>query len=440
MMYLPKPVAFCVDRLESAGFAAYAVGGCVRDFLLGLTPHDYDLCTAAAPKQIEAVFSDCRLLLTGEKHGTVTVLTGGTAVEITTFRTEGSYRDNRRPDHVTFVTDIREDLRRRDFTVNAMAYSPRRGFVDPWDGQADLKNRILRAVGLPDARFREDALRILRGMRFSVRYGLRLHEETWRAMRTQSHLLGNLAAERVFSELCQLIPLVSADDLLFFAPILGIVLPELEPTFGFDQRSPHHAFDLYTHIAHVTAAVPPELPLRFAALLHDVGKVPAFTQDENGRGHFYGHAGLSAEMADSALLRLKAPTALRQRVVALIRLHMNPLTPDRRLLRRYAGKYGMEFLWQLYQLQKADFTGKGVSGGTYDFQEIARLLTRIQEENACLTVKELAVDGNDLIALGFSPGKALGQCLSTLLQLVLDERLPNEKEILLQTASRLMTE
>ena len=220
-MILPEYVQFCLDALENAGFSAYCVGGCVRDSLLGLTPHDYDICTAALPEQTEAVFSGHPLVLAGKKHGTVGVIFGKDVVEITTFRTEGAYLDNRHPEWVEFVPTVEQDLARRDFTVNAMAYSPKRGFADPFGGQKDLEAGILRAVGDPVERFREDSLRILRGLRFAVRFGLTIEDATWAAMVSEKHLMDNLARERVFSELSALLPLVKAVDLVKFAPVLA---------------------------------------------------------------------------------------------------------------------------------------------------------------------------------------------------------------------------
>ena len=429
---LPNFVLTLMDRLETAGFPTYAVGGCVRDLLLGLTPHDYDLCTAALPEQTEAVFADHNLVLAGKKHGTVGVITPAEVVEITTFRTEGGYGDNRHPDWVKFVPEIREDLARRDFTVNAMAWSPRRGFADPFGGQEDLQNHILRAVGDPATRFREDSLRILRGIRFSVRYRLEPEPETRRAMEELSCLMDNLARERIFDELCKLLPLVSADDLLAFGPILAAVIPELKPMLGFDQHTPHHAYDLFTHTAHVVENVPGSLSLRWAALLHDTGKVSTFTRDENGRGHFYGHAKESAALADRILRRLKAPTALREEALLLIELHMTKLEPEKKLLRRRLSRLGRETLETLLLLQKADMVSKGVdvSAELPQFQKIRAVLAEIDEENACLSLKDLAVRGDDLMALGYT-GKAIGTALNRLLELVLDEQLPNEKEALL---------
>ncbi|MBQ8768101.1 MAG: HD domain-containing protein [Oscillospiraceae bacterium] len=430
-MLIPEYVLTCLNALEEAGFPCYAVGGCVRDALLGLTPHDYDLCTAATPVQIKEVFCDRSLVLAGEKHGTVGVIAPEGVVEITAFRTEGAYLDNRHPDKVTFVTDIREDLSRRDFTVNAMAYSPTRGFVDPFGGQNDLKNKILRAVGDPAARFREDSLRILRGVRFAVRFDLTPDGETANAMAQLAPLMENLARERVFEELCQLLPLVNARDLLRCIPILTQVIPELAATVGFQQHSSHHAYDVFTHTAYVTEAVSKDLALRWAALLHDTGKPAAFTLDEDGQGHFYGHAQLGAELADQILLRLKAPTALRERVVFLIKHHMDMIVADRKLLRRLLSRYGEEALRQLMDLQKADFTSKGVTGDYFDFGEIDTMIDEIIAQESCLTVRDLAVNGHDLMALGIT-GQAIGRTLNALLDAVLEEQLPNEKAALIE--------
>ena len=436
-MNLPQYVTQCLDALESAGYASYAVGGCVRDACLGLTPHDYDLCTAALPEQTEAVFAGKQLVLAGKKHGTVGVVTDCGVVEITTFRTEGDYRDNRHPNWVSFVPEVEQDLARRDYTMNAMAYSPKRGFADPFGGRADLRAKVLRAVGDPEQRFQEDSLRILRGVRFAVRFGFSVEEETEQAMSSQAELMDNLARERVFDELCKLLPLVNAEDLCRFAPILAAVIPELRPMIDFDQHSPHHAYDLFTHVAHVVEAVPGDLTLRWAALLHDVGKIPTFTQDATGRGHFYGHAQVGAEMADGILRRLKAPSALRGQAVTLIGGHMTRLEPNRKTLRRQLGRMGWDTMDKLLSLQEADMGSKGTGNPEEleQFAQIRGLLEEIKAEDACLRVTDLAVNGRDLIALGYT-GKAIGDCLNALLERVLDETLPNERQALLHAAER----
>ena len=434
-MRLPENVAYCIATLEAASYATYAVGGCVRDAVLGLQPHDFDLCTAALPDQMQAVFADHDLVLAGLKHGTVGVIFPDGVVEITTFRTEGGYADCRHPDWVRFVDNIEEDLARRDFTVNAMAWSPTRGFADPFDGQNDLKNHILRAVGHPETRFQEDSLRILRGARFAAKYRLTPDADTETAMIALAPLMENLARERVFSELCKLLTHASAEDLLRWQPLITQVIPELAPSVGFDQHSAYHAYDLFTHIAHVTAASPATLVSKWAALLHDVGKIATFTLDEAGHGHFYGHAQLGADMANQILLRLKAPTALRQQVVALIDQHMTRLQPEKKLLRRWLSRLGHDTVLALLALQEADMgsKGTGIPEALADYREVRELLQEIQVENACLTIKDLSINGHDLMDMGFV-GKEIGTCLNYLLEQVLDERLPNEAESLRQAA------
>ena len=433
-MKLPTPVLRCIRMLEEAGFPTYAVGGCVRDSLLGLTPHDYDLCTAATPCQIAQVFSPFSLVRSGEKHGTIGVVMEGSLFEITTFRTEGGYDDSRHPGWVRFVPSLEEDLKRRDFAVNAMAYHPDKGYVDPWGGQADLKENVLRAVGDPVTRFTEDALRILRGVRFAVRYNLTPEETTMQAMVELALRIRLLARERVFDELCKLLPLVKAEDLIRFAPVLIHAIPELENTVGFQQHTPHHLYDVYGHTARVVEAVPPHLSLRLAALLHDIGKPQTFAPDDRGVGHFPGHAAAGAELADTILRTLRAPTALREQVVFLVEHHMTPLPPDKKILRRRLGKYGEENIRLLLCLQQADLGSKGTTEDLTHFEEVARLLEEISQENACLSIRDLDLDGKDLLALGFEPGPALGNVLASLLEQVQDEVLPNEKEALLAFA------
>ena len=434
-MHLPKNVLFCIKNLEKAGYPTYAVGGCVRDACLGLKPHDYDLCTAATPDTTAAVFSDFPLVRAGEKHGTIGVVLEGEVIEITTFRTEGNYSDSRHPQWVAFVPTVEQDLARRDFTVNAMAYSPTRGFADPFGGRDDLHDHILRAVGDPETRFSEDALRILRGVRFAAGFALTPEKNTLAAMNTLAPLMEHLARERVYDELSKLLLCACAEDLITFAPILAQVIPELQPAIGFDQRSHHHAYDIFTHTAHVTEGVPADLTLRWAALLHDIGKVSTITLDGHGQGHFYGHAEKSAEMANAILLRLKAPTALREDAKFLIEKHMTPLTPDKKLLRRRLSQHGENRLRLLLRLQKADFCAKGVTGDTADFAAVEGVLEEIISENACLSIKDLAVNGHDLMRLGYT-GPAIGQALQFLLDGVLDDRLPNEKEVLINALKK----
>ena len=428
-MYIPNSVLELINTLEEAGFETWVVGGCVRDHLMGNVPHDYDCCTAAEPEQMQALFADRQLVLAGLKHGTVGVVTEDGVVEITTFRTEGGYLDSRHPDWVKFVRDVKEDLARRDFTVNAMAYSPRRGLCDPVGGQADLKNGLLRAVGDPVLRFREDALRILRGLRFAARFGFQIEEATRTAMHTEIAGLDTLARERVLTELEGFLLAATARDILDGAELLCRIIPELAPQLGFDQKNPHHEHDIFTHTAMVVERAPKEPILRMAALLHDLGKPATFSLDEKGVGHFYGHAGLGAKMAEDILRRLKCSNALRDEVTWLIAHHMDRFPCEEKSARRCLSKHGLPRMERLTRLQMADFGGKVDDG---DLDEWLGLLREVDAREGALTLKTLAVKGKDLIGLGIAPGKQVGELLNRLLSMVLAGELPNQREALLE--------
>ena len=427
-MYIPNSVLELMNKLEEAGYEAWVVGGCVRDHLMGNAPHDYDCCTAAEPDVMQTLFSDRQLVLAGLKHGTVGVVTDSGVVEITTFRTEGGYLDSRHPDWVRFVRDIREDLARRDFTVNAMAYSPRRGLCDPFGGQADLTNGLLRAVGDPAQRFREDALRILRGLRFAARFGFRIEENTREAMHTEIAGLDSLARERVLVELEGFLLSARAQDILAGAELLLRVIPELAPQLGFDQKNPHHEHDIFTHTALVVERSPKDPVMRMAALLHDVGKPATFSLDKKGIGHFYGHAKVGAELAADILRRLKTSNALREEVVWLIAHHMDRFPCDEKSARRCLSKNGLARMERLTKLQMADFGGKVDEG---DLDEWLALLREVDRREGALTLKTLAIKGGDLMTLGIAPGREIGRILNGLLSLVLAGELPNEREKLL---------
>ena len=428
-MYIPNSVLELINKLEDAGYETWVVGGCVRDHLMGNVPHDYDCCTAATPEQMQALFAQRQLVLAGLKHGTVGVVTEEGVVEITTFRTEGGYLDSRHPDWVKFVRDVKEDLARRDFTVNAMAYSPRRGLCDPFGGQEDLKNGLLRAVGDPVLRFREDALRILRGLRFSARFGFEIEEATRTAMHTEIAGLDTLARERVLTELEGFLLAATARDILGGAELLCRIIPELAPQLGFDQKNPHHEHDIFTHTAMVVERAPKEPILRMAALLHDLGKVATFSLDEKGVGHFYGHAGLGAKMAEDILRRLKCSNALRDEVTWLIAHHMDRFPCEEKSARRCLSKNGLLRMERLTRLQMADFGGKVDDG---DLDEWLRLLQEVDAREGALTLKTLAVKGGDLMELGIPRGQRVGEILNGLLAKVLAGELVNDREALLE--------
>ena len=433
-MYLPEQVHTVIDRLCGAGHEAFAVGGCVRDALLGRTPGDYDVTTSARPEEIEAVFAREKLIETGLRHGTVTVLLGGMPIEVTTYRVDGEYADHRHPDCVRFTRDLTEDLARRDFTINALAFSPERGIIDPFGGREDLAAGRIRCVGRADARFREDALRILRALRFSSVLGFPLDGETARAALASRELLRAVSAERVYAELVKLLCGPNVREVVCrYVDILGVVIPELLPMKGFDQRNPHHVYDVLEHSAAACAAVPSEPVLRLAALLHDIGKPECFTLGEDGVGHFCGHAAISASRAEEILTRLKSDRATRERVVTLVREHDLIIPAQERAVKRALRRLGKEDFFALLALKRADNLAQSPAYAdrqrTYDaLEELARC---VLEEEACLSLRDLAVSGQDLIALGMEPGPALGAALAAMLDAVIDGEVPNGKDALL---------
>ena len=436
MMQLPPQVNSVLRRLTEAGFEAFVVGGCVRDMLLGRTPGDYDVTTSALPEETAAVFAGERVIETGLKHGTLTVLTGGTPVEITTFRIDGDYSDARHPDAVSFTRSLREDLARRDFTMNAIAWSPESGLADPFGGEADLRAGLIRCVGDPDARFREDALRILRCLRFSATLGFRVDPATAAAARANRELLGRISAERAAEELKKLlcgkdVRRVVLDE----TDILGVVLPELLPLRGFDQRNPYHCYDALEHCAAACEAVPPEPVLRMAGLLHDAGKPDCAFMGDDDFCHFYGHAERSAEIADPALRRLRYDNDSRERIVELIRRHDMRIEPTEKGVLRALRRFGPEFFFQLVQLKRADALahapGPSRDERTQRAAELEALGRALLARQACFSLKDLAVNGRDLIAAGYVPGPAVGEALTALLDAVTDGAVPNEKAALL---------
>ena len=437
---LPAAVRQIIARLESSGHSAYAVGGCVRDSLLSRTPKDWDLCTDALPQQVLSLFADCRPIPTGLAHGTVTVPLGGALDEITTFRTESGYTDSRHPDRVTFVRSLGQDLARRDFTVNAMAYHPREGLCDPFHGWDDLQNGVLRCVGDPDTRFGEDALRILRGLRFAALYHLTPEPCTESALHRHRQALLQVAPERLLPELTGLLcsPLPGA-LLETYADILFVLLPELADQLGFPQHNPHHYLDVWHHTLAVVDAVPPLVPLRLAALLHDVAKPSCASVDAAGISHFYGHPAKGARMADAICRRLRCDGALRHRVVRLIELHDERTTPTLPAVRRLMRRTELPVLRQLFLLQRADAAGQAPATRPAKFARIAQveaLVSRVLDEGLCFTTRQLCVNGDDLAAIGVARGPQMGLFLERLLDEVVDERLENNRQALLSQAVR----
>lgn len=430
---LPQEVKNVLQRLESAGHRAYAVGGCVRDTLRGVAPHDYDVTTSARPEEVLALFEGF-VIPTGLQHGTVTVRENHQSLEVTTFRADGVYTDHRRPDSVTFSDSLEEDLQRRDFTVNAMAMDLRGQVYDFHGGQADLQAGILRCVGEAETRFNEDALRILRGLRFAAVLGYAIEPQTAAAMERCATLLRYIAAERICEEMTKLLcGEYVLPVLLAYPKILGVFLPEILPCVGFDQQNEHHLYDVWEHTARSVAAVPPRSVLRWTMLLHDLGKPASFFTDDAGVGHFYGHDALGAEMAGAITQRLRMDKKSAQRIALLIERHMRQIEPTEKAVGRALRQIGEEALRQLLLVKRADASAchPDFAWQTQALDAVEAVLESLLTEDACFTLRHLAVDGRDMMTLGLR-GREIGDALDELLTQVVEGTLPNEKDALLQ--------
>lgn len=419
-------------RLEENGHRAVLVGGCVRDSLLGIPPHDYDAATSAPPDEIKSVCAGLPCLDIGLKHGTITVLSDGIPVEVTTFRKETTYSDHRHPDAVEFTNDLTEDLARRDFTVNAMAWESA-GLVDPFGGQQDLEQKLIRCVGDPDRRFEEDALRILRGLRLAAQLEFTIHPDTAAAIHRHAADLAHVAWERIWAEFSRLLCSPGAREVLLgFPEVVCQIIPELSPSVGFDQKNFHHRYDVYTHSVMALTNTPPLLPVRLAALLHDVGKPDTFTVDETGTGHFYGHPKVSGSLADIALRRLRLPNELREQVLTLIERHDLPVEPERRWVGRWLARLGEDTFFLLLHLKRGDRVActDPTPPSPDPLETVGAIARELLEEHACLSLKDLAVDGRDCLSAGLQ-GKEIGQTLQSLLDAVSEGSIPNERSILL---------
>ena len=436
---VPNYVNLIRARLADAGCHGYPVGGCVRDALLGKTPEDWDMTTDAPPELVMTLFGDAAHP-TGLRHGTVTVASEGRNVEITTMRRDGAYRDNRHPESVMFTDRLEEDLSRRDFTVNAMAFTPSGTVIDPFDGQGDLASRTLRCVGDARVRFEEDALRILRLLRFASVLGFHVETETAAAARETRELLRTVAAERVYAELNKLLCGENVVEvLLTFPDVLGVWLPEVLPCVGFDQRNPHHCFDVWEHTARSVGAAPPRRELRWTMLFHDLGKPLCMTTDADGVGHFYGHTAISAQLAEEIMARLRFEKALAAQVRAQLACFDDMFPPERVAIHREMAKRGKAVTANLLLTKQADNAAKspeGLEKAQGPWREAQRVYDALLAEGACCELSELAVNGGDMAAVGFR-GKAIGAALQKLLGEVAAEKLGNHKVDIMLRAERL---
>ena len=441
---VPTGAKHILQKLHAAGYSAYVVGGCVRDSLLGRTAHDWDITTSAKPLDMMRIFSEETIYETGIKHGTLTIRSCDHELyEVTTYRTDGNYSDNRHPDEVIFVTSLKQDILRRDFTMNALAYNEKEGIVDYVSGYTDISRGIIRCVGNADERFNEDALRILRALRFSATYGFKIDEATDRAIHRNKHLLNNIAKERVHDELVKmLLGNNILDVLLSYSDVISFIIPELGRCIGFEQNNPYHCYNVYDHIAYAVDAYKGTNPkVLLALLLHDIGKPLCYTEDERG-GHFHGHAEISADMAERILTNLKFDNDTKHTVVELIRAHDMDIAPTKKSVRRALSKFGPDFMALLMDVRLADIMAH--SSYLHDARiekhtKRLEILDTILAENQCFSLKDLAVNGNDIMeTFGLKPGKHVGEILHHLLDLVIADEIPNDKTELLIAAKRFL--
>lgn len=441
-MELPAYTLTALDRLDAAGHKGWLVGGCVRDAVMGVQPHDYDITTSSTPEETIDAFEGFHVIETGLKHGTVTVMIDHQPVEITTFRVESEYLDNRHPSGVSFTRRIEDDLLRRDFTMNAMAYRPDEGLLDLYGGRQDIADGVIRCVGDAAARFDEDGLRILRALRFASRLGFRLEESTHAAVLSRAHLLKGISAERIYSELCGILLGDNAGAIIkAYAEVLAVVIPELGEIIGFEQHSKYHCWDVLEHTCRAVDNSCPDLSVRLALLLHDIAKPRTCFRGEDGYDHYHGHPELSAQMADAVLRRLKTDTRTRERVVRLIDMHDCTVVPDVRRAKRLLRQMSCEDALLLMEVKNGD---RLAHAEPYrDISEICamkQLIVEIDRQSPCLTVADMALGGADLIAMGMKPGRAMGQLLNELLEMVINDCIPNEKDALASQARLMMEE
>lgn len=438
---IPTGARHILRALTGAGYEACLVGGCVRDMLRGVEPHDWDICTSARPEETERCFAGHRLIETGLKHGTVTVLEGGVPYEITTYRTEGPYSDSRRPDYVEFVSSLEADLARRDFTINAIALGLDGSLRDPFSGADDIKAGVIRCVGEPAQRFREDGLRVMRALRFGAAFGYEIEEKTARAIHENRHMLEHVAAERINEELCKLLVGPNAGEILRRYPdVLCQFWPQLEPLVTLEQNTPWHCWGGWEHTIHAVEAAPADRILRLTMLLHDIGKPDCKSIDENRIDHFYGHPAISAKLADQILRALKFDNKTRERVVTLVEHHDVQIPCRDRSIRKWLGRLGPETFFQLLEVKRADSMGQSyelVKDRLAELEEMKAKAEKIIAQDQCFSLKDLAVNGRDVIAAGITPGPEVGQVLNEMLRKVVDGEVPNERKTLLKLTNNM---
>lgn len=440
-MFLPDYALKAIEIMRDKGYDVYPVGGCIRNFIMGLTPDDYDMTTNALPEETLRVFADYTTFDAGIKHGTVSVVIDGQVIEITTHRIETTYSDNRHPDGVIFTRELTDDLRRRDFTMNAIAYDRHSDrYFDPFDGISDINCKLIRAVGEPEERFNEDGLRILRALRFSSVLGFEIEEKTSSAIHKCKGLLNNISPERIYSEFTKLLCGKNVRNVLRdYHDVIAVFIPEITPMVGFDQMNPHHCFDVYEHTLATLEAIDADPILRWVMLLHDTGKPETFFTDEKG-GHFFGHYKNSTDIARSVLTRLRASNDTVNKVTTLVYHHDSVIPETEKSVRRLLMKLGYDTTILLYKVNRADAKGQVESqieqrlGHINILEDITHKIIAAKE---CFSLKDMKISGDDIIALGVPPSKRVGEILNALLSEVIDGELENTKEALILRASEL---
>ena len=432
---LPEDVKKIINRLQEAGFEAYAVGGCVRDSLLGKVPNDWDITTSATPLEVKGLFS--RTFDTGIKHGTITVLLHHVGYEVTTYRIDGEYEDGRHPKEVTFTRSLAEDLLRRDFTINAMAYNEKDGLQDLFGGQQDLSNRIIRCVGNATDRFTEDALRMLRAVRFSAQLGFEIEKDTLAAMKALAGNLQMVSAERIQTELVKMLTSAHPEQIrvAYECGLTKVFLPEFDEMMLCEQNNPNHCYSVGEHTIHSLMEIAPEKELRLAMLFHDIAKPRLKKTDKEGIDHFHGHPKLSAEMADEILKRLKFDNHTIDVVSRLCACHDMRIEPQRKSMRFALNKIGDDIFPAFFEVQRADVLAQSDYKREEKLAWIAQNMADYQEildAKECFSIRDLAVSGKDLIDAGIKPGKEIGEILNLMLEVVLEEPENNEKSRLFE--------
>jgi len=478
---VPQEAVFFIQSLWRYGHKAYFVGGCVRDALLDKVPHDWDICTDATPNQVTFIANTLneaeaynelyyekkglyyerlfiKVLPTGIKHGTVTVMIDGIPYEVTTFRSDGDYSDGRRPDNVTFTKNVIDDLARRDFTMNAIAFNPIRAelvyqtrVVDPYGGMKDIENKIIRCVGNPNDRFNEDGLRILRAIRFAAQLGFTIEEETSKAIHENKHLLKNISRERIQSELFKILMSDFCGNTILreYEDVICECIPQIAPMIGFKQNSPYHIYDVWEHTLHCMNYdifnsssqkwLADNIEIRLALLLHDIGKPYVYEEDENHIGHFKGHAVVSEAIAKIVLQELKCSNEIINNVTELIRNHDVEFNPTKSSVKRLLNKIGELQLRRLILLRTADLWGHKYNPENFNkVHRFKEVLEEVLQEESCFKLKDLAINGKDLLEVGIPEGKLIGDILNELLIMVIDGEIPNEKEKLLEITDLLL--